>query len=451
MGSYVPHTDAEIGQMLSFLGMGSTEELFSMVPEAVRLARPLRLPAGQSEPDVRHNMEGLSRADLASRGLTCFAGAGAYDHEIAAVTPALSGRSEFLTAYTPYQAEVSQGVLQALFEFQTMVARLSGMEVANASLYDGASATVEAANLACAVTGRQGLWVSDGVHPHWRAVLGTMAQGPGRAIWRAPLRGGVTDWAGLGGTGSTGAPAALIVAYPNFLGCLDDLGSARKLADDLGSLLVVVFDPVAAAITTSPGEAGADVAVAEGQGISARLSYGGPYLGLFATKMAHVRRSPGRIVGETQDVSGTTSYVTTLRAREQDIRRERASSNVCTNQTLLAVAAAVQLSWLGPGGLRQMALASARGARYARESLLRIDGVTSPVGAPVLKEAPFRLPTEPEVVIERLLEDGYLAGVPVREGFEGEEAEGCLLVAVTEKRTRDEIDGFVAAFEKALR
>jgi len=339
-------------------------------------------------------------------------------------------------------------VLQAVFEFQTMIARLSGLEVANASLYDGAASLVEAVNLAVVASNCHRVLCSQGVNPHWRRQLDTFSRGSGNQIEIVPLQGGVTAWDEVVGEGPA---CAVVVAAPNFLGCLEDLGAARALADHVGARLVVCFDPVSAGLLRPPGELGADVVVGEGQPFGTSLGFGGPYLGLFACRLKDVRRIPGRIVGETLDRQGRHAYVMTLRAREQDIRRERASSNVCTNQTLMAVTAAIHLSWLGPQGLREVALRSARATRYVREALLGIDGVEPLTRAPLLREFAVKTPLEPEVLIERLLDDGFLAGVPVRAGFEGTAYDGGLLVAATERRTRAEIDEFAAAFEKAVR
>jgi glycine dehydrogenase subunit 1 len=288
---------------------------------------------------------------------------------------------------------------------------------------------------------------SQGVNPHWRRQLDTFSRGSGNEIDIVRLSGGVTAWDEVGDEGVFGA---VVVAAPNFLGCLEDLGAARAVADRVGARLVVCFDPVSAGLLRPPGEFGADVVVGEGQPFGTALGFGGPYLGLFACRLKDVRRLPGRIVGETLDREGRHAYVMTLRAREQDIRRERASSNVCTNQTLMAVTAAIHLSWLGPKGLREVALGSARATRYTREALCRIDGVEELTTAPVLREFAVKTPLAPEVLIERLVEDGFLAGVPLRAGFEGTAYDGGLLVA-TEKRTRSEIEEFAVAFEKAVR
>ena len=438
---FVPHTDAEVADMLADLGMSSVEDLFAAVPAALRLTGGLDLAPGLAEPDVASRFDAYAAANRpVGPDLVCFAGAGAYDHDIPSVVNRLAYRSEFVTAYTPYQPEVAQGVLQALFEYQTLVCRLFGTDVANASLYDGASACVEAINLAVATTGRSDVWVSRGVHPQWRRVMATMAVGTGHRLVEVALDDGLSRWP----TG--GLPGAILVQSPNYLGCIEDVGAAGELARRLGALLVVAADPVSAGLLTSPGSLGADVVVGEGQPFGAPLSLGGPYLGLFACRREHVRRLPGRLVGETVDTEGRRAYVTTLRTREQDIRREKASSNVCTNQTLMAVAFLVHLAWLGTSGLRELALRCARGTRYTRDALLAIDGVEPLAGAPVLREFALRTPLDPDIVVDRMADEGFLAGVAV-----GGEYGGGLLVAVTEKRTKAEIDAYVAAFEKVVR
>jgi glycine dehydrogenase subunit 1 len=448
MSGYAPHTEAEVAAMLEFLGLSSLDDLFAVVPAALRLAGGLDLPDGVSEPDAYAYLDDLSRANRPTgRHLVCFAGGGAYDHEVPPVTRALASRSEFVTSYTPYQPEVAQGVLQAVFEFQTLVARLTGMEVANASLYDGAAATVEAVNLGVAASGRPTVWVSRGLNPTWRQVLATFASGTAHRLVDAPLLDGTTDWDGVGHDGD--APGVVVVAYPNYLGCLEELARAREVCDRTGALLVVAFDPVAAGVLRSPGDWGADVVVGEGQALGMPLSFGGPYLGLFACGLAQVRRLPGRLVGETVDAEGRRAYVSTLRAREQDIRREKATSNVCTNQTLMAVTAAIQLGWLGTTGIAEVALRSARATRYCRDKLLALPGVAPLAGAAVLREFAVRLPRPAPLVIERLVDEGFLAGIALSEEYTDGADDG-LLVSVTERRTRTEIDAYVDAMAKAL-
>jgi glycine dehydrogenase subunit 1 len=457
VGHFVPHTDADLERMLADIGLSSLDQLFEVVPEALRLAGGLDMPPGLSEPDVLAEMERLAAANRWGPDLLCFAGAGAYDHEVPSATKRLTFRSEFVTAYTPYQPEVAQGVLQALFEYQTLISRLSGLPIANASLYDGASAAVEGVNLAVSAKRRPAVWVSGGVHPQWRSTLATFAAGTGHELVDVPLRDGVTDWSAAP-PGS--APAALLVSTPNYLGAFEDLAAARAVADAHDALLIAGFDPVSSGLLHPPGELGADVVVGEGQPFGTPLSFGGPYLGLFTVRSEQVRRLPGRLVGRTVDTEGRPAYVTTLRAREQDIRREKASSNVCTNQTLIAVACMIQLSWLGTAGLREMALRCARGTRYTREALIAIPGVEPLVPAATLREFALRLPIPAETVIERMAEEGFLAGVPV--GLEGgvvtapglagpSGSAAGLLVAVTERRTRAEIDSYVSCFEKVVR
>ncbi len=458
MADFVPHTDAEVATMLASIGLSSLDELFSVIPEALRLAGGLDVAPGLSEVDVLERAGAVAAANRpAGRDLICFAGGGAYEHDIPAVVRRVAFRSEFVTAYTPYQPEVAQGVLQALFEYQTVVCRLFGTEVANASLYDGATACVEAVNLAAAATGRSTVWVSRGVHPNWRQVLATFATGTGHQLVDVSLADGTTAWPADDGEqppsrpeGRSGPPAALLVQYPNYLGFIEELEVAAEVARRTGALLLVACDPVAVGLLRSPGEHGADVVVGEGQPFGTPLSFGGPYLGMFACSRELVRRLPGRLVGETVDVDGRRAYVTTLRTREQDIRREKASSNVCTNQTLIAVAAIVHLAWLGTSGLREMALRCARGTRYAQEAVLGIDGV-EPVGdAPVLREFAVRLPVAADTVVERMADSGFLAGIPLGPEYTGDGGGDGLLIAVTERRTRAEIDAYAAALQKVI-
>lgn len=436
--------------MLGSMGLSSIDELFDAIPAALRLAGGLGLAPGLSEPDVAVRFDTYAAANRpVGAGLVCFAGGGAYDHDIPSVVNRLAYRSEFVTAYTPYQPEVAQGVLQALFEYQTLVCRLFGTDVANASLYDGASACVEALNLAVAATGRSEVWVSRGVHPQWREVMRTMAVGTGHRLVDVDLDDGRTVWPAESrhpGQPTAGEPGAILVQSPNYLGCLEDVGGAGELARRVGALLIVAADPVSAGLLKPPGALGADVVVGEGQPFGAPLSLGGPYLGLFACRKEHVRRLPGRLVGETVDVADRRAYVTTLRTREQDIRREKASSNVCTNQTLMAVAFLVHLSWLGTTGLRELALRCARGTRYCREAVLGLDGVEPMADGPVLREFAVRTAVDADAVVDRMAEEGFLAGIAL-----GEEYGGGLLVAVTEKRTRSEIDAYVTALAKAVR
>jgi glycine dehydrogenase subunit 1 len=449
LGHFVPHTEAEIDEMLSFIGLSSLEELFATIPAALRLAagddgRYLDVPDGLAEADVLAEMGRLADANRrCGPDLVCFAGGGAYDHQVPSAVRSLMFRSEFVTAYTPYQPEVAQGVLQMLFEYQTLISRLSGLEIANASLYDGATACVEAVNLAVAASGRSGVLVSRGVHPTWRATMTTFAQGTGHDLIDVPLGEGRTTWPAepVDGVG------AVLVQYPNHLGVIEDLEAAAEAARANDALLLVAADPVSAGLLRTPGSHGADVVAGEAQPFGTPLSFGGPYLGYFACRQEHVRRLPGRLVGETVDVDGRRAYVTTLRTREQDIRREKASSNVCTNQTLIAVGCTIQMSWLGTTGLRELAVRCARATRYTREAVLAIDGVEPAADAPTLREFAVRLPVPATTVVERMADEGFLAGVVLEEDDYGDG----LLIAATEQRTRAEIDRYAQALEKVIR
>jgi len=439
--------------MLSFLGMDSLDQLFAHIPASVRLAQGLDLEPGMSEPDVAAVFAAYTAANTGQLSqLTCYAGAGAYDHEVPAVVKMLGSRSEFVTAYTPYQPEVAQGILQAIFEFQTMVSRISGLPIANASLYDGATALVEAVNMASGANQRQKMVISSGVHPHWRAVVKTFARGTGHEIVEVPLKNGVSDWGSVDVSGA----AAVVAAYPNYLGVLEDMTEAKSLAAAQDALFVICGDPLAAGVVKTAGDWGADVFVGEGQPLGTALSFGGPYLGLFACTHEQIRRLPGRIVGETVDSNDRRSFVTTLRAREQDIRREKATSNVCTNQTLMAVTAAIQLGWLGTEGYAEVATRSAQGAHYLFERLTQLDAVTAVSSEPFLREFALRLSRNASGVLDDLVAEGILGGLSVESlagasdpSIEGDTSD-VVLIAVTERRTRAELDRYVDVLAKVL-
>jgi glycine dehydrogenase subunit 1 len=451
MADYIPHTADEVSEMLAFLGMSNLDDLFAHIPAALKLSQGLDIPAGVTEPDAAVLFNGYA-ANNAAASLLCFAGAGAYDHEVPPVVRALGSRSEFVTAYTPYQPEVAQGVLQAVFEFQTLVSRISGLPIPNASLYDAATGMVEALNMAAGSTGRRKMIISSGIHPHWRQTARTFAHGTGHEIIEVPLLDGQTDWSQV----DCSDAAAIVVGYPNYLGVLEDVSVARTLADTHGALLIVGADPVASGILKTAGQWGADIFIGEGQPFGTALSFGGPYLGLFACTEELIRRLPGRIVGETVDTEGRRAFVTTLRAREQDIRREKATSNICSNQTLMAVTAAIQLGWLGTAGLREVALACARGAHYLHKELEAIPGVRALSSAPFFREFAIELPIASEVVIVEMAKRGFLAGVSLNQlcgdsdaSFDGDLSR-VLLVAVTERRTKAEIDAYVQALREVV-
>jgi len=423
--------------MLERIGLDSLDGLFDQIPEGVRLDRPLAIPNGVSEMELLADVRSLAARDRSADDLVCFAGAGAYDHYVPSVVWALAGRSEFATSYTPYQPELSQGVLQVLFEFQSMISELTGLGVSNASLYDGATALVEAVNMARSGD-RTRVLVSSGLEPRYLETLRTFGRGAGYEPEPFPR----------GGQPEVGPDVAAVVAQlPDRFGALGSVREAFGAAHDGGARAIQVFDPLSLGVLAPPGELGADIAVAEGQGLGNHLMFGGPSLGILAARLDDVRRMPGRIVGETVDVDGATGYVLTLQAREQHIRREKANSNICTNQTLMAIAATIYLAWLGPEGLAELGRQCRSRAAYAAERLCAIGGVDLLLpDEPFFKEFALRLPRSAIEVRDALLGEGILAGVPMPD------AEGrALLVAVTERRSRAEIDAFADALAEVVR
>jgi glycine dehydrogenase subunit 1 len=424
--------------MLDALGLSSLDDLYSHIPPQVVLDRPLDLPDGVSEVELLEDLRAMAGRNRHADDLVCFMGGGAYDHYVPSVVWALAGRSELQTSYTPYQPELSQGVLQALFEYQSMICDLTALEVSNASLYDGPTALVEAVHMAIGATSRRRVLIAETVDPRYVETL------------RANGRGaGYEPEVMSGRDGRTSVPeihddvACVILQHPNVFGVLEPAREVFRAAGEGGARAIQVFDPLSLGVLAPPGEVGADIAVAEGQPLGNHLNYGGPYLGIIAARMQDVRRMPGRIAGETRDVDGEVGYVLTLQAREQHIRREKATSNICTNQTLMAIAAAVYLSWLGPQGLRELGEASAALAGYAAERLTSLAGV-SPAhpDAPFFKEFVVRFDGRaPEDVQASMVERGFLVGPVV---------DGGLLVACTERRTREQIEALAEAFAEVV-
>jgi glycine cleavage system P protein (glycine dehydrogenase) subunit 1 len=444
---YLPATEQDRRRMLEVIGAGSIEDLLARVPAKARLARPLEVGPALAETDLVRQMRGLSARNADADGYVCFLGGGAYDHYVPSPINHLISRGEFFTAYTPYQPEASQGTLRTIYEYQTMVAELTGMDVANASIYDGASSLAEAALMARSATGRQEIVIAGGVNPRYRQVTTTYAAGSGLRLRPAPEPEGVLD---VEAARKLCGPktAALVVQSPNVYGCVEDLSGAAEIAHAAGALLIVVADPVNLGVLEAPGRLGADVVVGEGQGLGVPLSYGGPYLGVFAAKHDFLRRLPGRLVGATVDLDGHRGFVLTLQTREQHIRRDKATSNICTNVALCALMATIYLATLGKRGLVEVGELSAAKAHYAADRLTGIPGVSLRFDAPFFKEFALRLPKSPERVAARLARSKILAGLPLKSVDRS--LSDCLLVAVTEKRTKAEIDRFADELAKAV-
>jgi glycine dehydrogenase subunit 1 len=426
--------------MLARIGVADVRDLYADVPADLILDRDLDLPEALSEWEAVRELSRL--ADL-NRSLVCFAGAGQYDHHVPAAVDHIVRRSEFYTAYTPYQPEVAQGSLQAIYEFQTMVCELTGMDVANASMYDGPSATAEAAVMARSVTRRDRVLAARTLHPHYRKVTETYLHGQGSELTGIPAgQDGLVDLDGLRAELDADT-ACFIVQYPNFFGCIEELEPVAEAVHEAGALLVVATDPLVLPLLRTPGELGADIVVGEGQPFGNAPSFGGPVVGLFAARQKLVRKMPGRIVGATEDMDGRRGYVLALQTREQQIRREKATSNICTNQGLNALAATVHLSLLGREGLREVAEASLQNAHYAWRRLRDVDGVEALYpDTPFVREFAVKTRENSRAILERGFEAGILAGVSLSR-FPALAAPDGLLLAFTEKRSREEIDRLV--------
>ncbi len=443
---YIPHTEEDIRTMLEFVGAKKIEDLFGMIPEKCKLSVPLNLPGPLSEPDLLRHLQGLPSVAYSS-----FLGAGAYHHFIPSVISALISRSEFYTAYTPYQPEISQGTLQAIFEYQTLMCQLTGMEVSNASMYDGASSLAEAVWMAERVTKRKKILLSEAVHPEYRKVIQTYVDPDQEEIVLIPYKKdeGRTDERKLLDL-LDGKVSGVVIQSPNFFGVIEDLHPMADKVHEAGGLMIVGFsEAVAYGILKPPGEEGADIVAGEGQSIGIPVSYGGPYLGIFATREKFVRNMPGRVVGETVDMEGKRGFVLTLATREQHIRREKATSNICTNEGLCALMATIFLSCLGKRGLKEMALMNLSKAEYAKKMASQIRGCNLVFSSPTFNEFVLRIQGEPERVLEKLKRKNILGGVPLGRFYP--EMNHHLLVTVTEMNTREEIDRWAEALEKALK
>ena len=433
MSRYTSTTDSDRRAMLDAIGVDSLEDLFAEIPEGVRLKRPLDMPDGMGEQEVYEHLRSLAERNRHCEQEVSFLGAGMYDHYVPALVDNLLSRSEFLTPYTPYQPEISQGGLQVMFEFQTAISELTGLPVANASVYDGPSAVAAAGYLAKLETRRGTLVTSRGVHPHSRAALRTHAAGYGMTVEEVPLTPeGATDLEALAGAMGDDT-AAVFLQQPNFLGTVEELGELAEGAGRSGALVVCAADPLPLGILKPPGEQGVDICVGEGQTLGNRLDFGGPSFGFFAAGERFLRKMPGRIAGETVDVDGKRGFVLTLQTREQHIRREKATHNICTSQALNALAGVVYLSWLGKRGLVELAELMLRRTHYAREAL----GLEPINPGPVVREFAVRVP-DLDGLFEQARAEGINPGC--RLGRDYPEYEDGLLVAITERRTRAEID-----------
>jgi len=441
---YIANTQDERRQMLEAIGVESIEELFADIPEALRAPR-FDLPHGRSEMEVRQHLRRLSQKNAVH--LVRFVGAGFYDHYVPAAVEAVLRRGEFYTAYTPYQPEAAQGTLQAIYEYQTAICRLTEMEVANASLYDGGTALYEAAMMALRITGRNKILLDSGVNPIYRNMLHTYTSNLNIDFVEIPVAHGQTQ-RGLVERYLDDDTAAIILQNPNFFGAIDDLTDVAEMAHKVGALAVMSCYPISLGLLKTPGEMNIDIATGEGQSMGLPLSFGGPYLGFMATRRRYIRQMPGRLVGATLDAQSRRGFVLTLQTREQHIRRARATSNICTNESLCALAAVVYLSLLGKQGLKEVARLCADKAEYARRRLEAIPDVRVMRSVPVFNEFTCVLPAEAGDVVGRMIEKGFAAGFPLGRYYKG--MSRSLLVAVTEKRTKEEIDQFADALEAVL-
>jgi len=445
---YVPNTPEDQQAMLTRLGLSTLEDLLAPVPENVRLRRPLELPAALSEPDLKRLLNGMAANNQNLDNWISFLGAGNYDHAIPSVVPHLQKRSEFVTSYTPYQPEVSQGMLQAIYEFQTMICQVTGLDIANASLYDGSTAVVEAVFMAIGPGGRGEVVVSEGVDPQYRRVLRTYAHARGFSVKEVPTRNGVTSVEDLDAAMSP-TTAAVVVQQPNFFGCIEDMTAIEPVAHRGKSIFITnITEPASLGILAPPADYGADIAVGEAMNLGNAISYGGPACGFIAARSKFMRLMPGRLVGQTVEEGGKkqTGYVLTLQTREQHIRRERATSNICTNQSLLAVGVAIYLAALGKQGFRELAELCLQKAHYAFRQITAIPGYAAAFSSPFFEEFAIRLQVSAQKLERHLEQSGIIGGYPLGKNYAG--MEDCMLFCVTETRTKADIDLLVSALKE---
>ena len=441
---YIANTEQEVEKMLARIGVASIDDLFADIRNRHR-PKSFRFPAGLSEFEVISTLR--AAASRNKSGLISFLGGGYYDHYVPAAVNAVISRGEFYTAYTPYQPEVAQGTLQALYEFQSSICALTGMEAANASLYDGGTALYEAAMMAVRINGRSKIVMDGGVSPIYRKILRTYTTNLNYEFAETPVTHGHSDRDEIIRQLDKDT-AAIILQNPNFFGAMDDHADIVTRAHELGVLVIESVYPIALGLMKTPGEMGADIVTGEGQSLGLPLNFGGPYLGFMATRKKYIRKMPGRIVGETVDENGKRCFVNTLQAREQHIRREKATSNICTNVSLCALRALVFMSLMGKQGFKELSTLNFEKAEYTRQRLESIDGVEVKRSAPTFNEFTILLPLAADCVVERMIDKGFAAGFPLGRYYPG--MEDYMIVAVTEKRTRREIDAYVSALETTL-
>jgi glycine dehydrogenase subunit 1 len=446
--SYVPNTPEDQQAMLATLGLSTLEDLLAPVPENVRLRRPLDLPPALSEPDLKRLLYNMAAKNKNLDSALSFLGAGTYDHAIPSVVPHLQRRSEFVTSYTPYQPEVSQGMLQAIYEFQTMVCQITGLDIANASLYDGATAMVEAVLLAVGPGGRGEVVISMGVDPQYRRVLHTYAHARGFSVREVPTRDGVTSLEDLDAAVSA-TTAAVVIQQPNFFGCIEDMRAIEPIAHKGKAVFVTtITEPASLGVLAPPGEYGADIAVGELMSFGNPMSYGGPALGFMSARSKYMRLLPGRLVGQTVEEGGQkqTGYVLTLQTREQHIRRERATSNICTNQSLLAVGATIYLAALGKQGFRELGTLCLQKAHYAFRQVTALPGYKAAFSSPFFDEFVITAPVPAQRLVQHFEQAGIIGGYPLRESYP--DMPNDILFCVTETRTREDIDYLVGVLKE---
>src|SRR2546428_1979933 len=441
--SYIPNTPEDQQAMLARLGLTSLEDLLAPVPQEVRLRRPLELPPALPEPDLKRLLNRMASKNKNLDTAISFLGAGTYDHAIPSVVPHLQRRSEFVTSYTPHQPEVSQGMLQAIYEFQTMVCQITGLDIANASLYDGATAMIEAVLLAIGPGGRGEVVISKGVDPQYRRVLQTYAHARGFSVKEVPTRDGITSIEDLDSAVNT-TTAAVVIQQPNFFGCIEDMRAIEPIAHKGKAVFVTtITEPASLGVLASPGEYGADIAVGELMSFGNTMSYGGPALGFMASRAKYMRLLPGRLVGQTVEEGGEkqTGYVLTLQTREQHIRRERATSNICTNQSLLAVGATIYLAAIGKQGFRELGELCLQKAHYAFRQITALPGYKAAFSGPFFDEFVIEVPVPVHTLQRHFEQADMIGGYALGDSYPG--MENCMLFCVTETRTKQDIDYLV--------